>query len=649
MGDEKQARLGELLIQEGLLNSLQLQKALQIQKESRLPHQLGEVLSDLGFVPRRRLATVLRKFRKGTLIGQMFVQASLLSEEQLEEALRQHGATGKRLGEVVVELGFASDERVSEVLSRQLNLPFIVPDARKVDRNIFRRVPPGFIQSQCVIPMFEKDGMVTVVGAEPLSDNEMEHLRSAVGGKVTFAIGPPVAIRRVIDKLLAEQSIIDFSIVVEEPTTLAEERLEITEQKALYVRSADQIKDVLDYILFDAHERRASDIHFEALEDKIRVRYRIDGVLVPKIDLPHKFLRPLLNRIKGISKMELLGLPRNQEGRLAARIAGLEVDIRVSVFNSLYGESVTMKLFSHDTDIVRLGRIGMPSRMLERFREILRYPSGVLFLTGASDSGKTTTLYASIDFLNDNTRKIVTMESPVERTLPNVMQSRIDQADEAALGIIFGEIIRQDPDVIVVGDVRGSSLARALMEAALSGHKIIATLNSEDAVSAIFRLMEMGLPPHELGSSLSFILSERLVRKVCPNCKESVVPEQSVTLRFPFRNFEPDDYDFISGRGCVDCTNTGFSGRVGIFELLTVNETIRHLIGEKAVGSAIRRTAREETAFVPLRADGFLKAIQGLTTLDEVLRVCPYTWDPGLEDTSVEDAQDILGTFTPEA
>jgi len=637
----REAKIGELLLRESLLTPFQLQKALQIQKESRERCRLGEVISRLGYISRKRLAGILRKYHKGILMGQLLLDAGLITEEKLDIALAKQAESGKRLGEVLLELGFVMEGDLAKTLAQQLNLPYILPDARTVDRNVFRRVPPGFAESQAVIPMYEKNGVVTVVGAEPLPEAEMDHLRSAVGAKVQFAIGPASAVKSAIERLLAEQSILDFSPVIEEEPSV-EERVEISERRSLRLGGPDQTKDILDFLLFDAYERKASDVHIEALPDKLRVRYRIDGVLVPKIELPRGLLRGFLNRLKSIARLETMGRPKNQEGYFAARIGGQNVDMRVSVFNALHGENVTIKMYRQLT-VFNLDRLGIPPATLEHFKEMLKYPAGVIVLAGTGDSGKTTTLYASIEHLNDGTRKIVTMESPVERTLSDVVQTRIDNLDEAGVRDAFEEVLHQDPDIIVVGDIRGRSVAAAIMEEALAGQKVIATLNASNSVAALYRLLKMGVEPHLLASSVSMVLSQRLVRVLCEHCREMTVPESRVLDRFEFKDFSPDDYEFFASRGCEECGNAGYKGRTGIFELLLIRESVRRLIADGAAISSVLSTAVKEAQFVPMKADGFLKALDGKTTLDEVLRVCPSGVGAELGNYSIDMARRLLG------
>jgi len=636
-------RIGELLVKDGDLTPFQLQKALQIQKESRERVLLGEIAARCGYVHRKRLGRTLRKYRKGILVGKALIDAGWISDENVDFALARQADSGRKLGDILVKNGYVSERHLAEAIAEQLNLPFIIPDPRIVDPKVFRKLPPSFIRNQSVVLMSEKQGVVTAVSAEPLSEAEKDQLRSAVGSDIRFAIGPKSMVTNAIEKLLARQTIVRLSDTMEEEKAPDERRTVISEMKEIRLRKQHRVSDILDFIIYDAYERNASDINIEPDSDTLRIRFRLDGVLVHMMDLPKNLMRRLLARIKSISGLDVTGVPRNQEGRINATIAGDNVDIRVSIVNALCGENITLCLLAHQKGRLSLDRLGMHPMILQSFREVLDFPSGVILFTGPANCGKTATLYAALDYLNDGSYKIVTMENPIERTLPGVVQTRIDFQDDKAVERAFKEMLHQNPDILVVGDIRGGAVARLVMESALAGQKVFATLNATDSARAVMRLLSMGVSPYLLASSVSGILSQRLVRVLCEKCWESTVPESNMLNRFNFRGFSPDDYEFFTAKGCPECANMGFKGQSGIFEFMIISETIRRLISEEAPGTEIAAAASGASQFIPLKADGFLKALECKTSLDEVLRASPFGLESDLSQYSVETLKEALG------
>ncbi len=389
------------------------------------------------------------------------------------------------------------------------------------------------------------------------------------------------------------------------------------------VVAKDNAVAIFNFIVFSAVKERASDIHIEPFESKVRVRYRVDGVLRHVTDLPKSISSALTTRVKALSGLDIAERRRHQDGRIEARVGNKDTDLRVSTYAALWGENVVIRILNRETSLVGLGKLGLSPFNLNRYTRILSYPAGIMLITGPTGSGKTTTLYASLIHLNDGSTKIITVEDPVEYTIEGVVQGKLDSRPDLSYEDFIKSMMRQDPDVIMIGEIRDEAGAAAAIQASLTGHKVFTSFHTDDTVAAILRLMNMGIEPFLISSTIIGIMSQRLARTLCPFCKRPAPVDESITKTFTSitQGISYGDYEFYGPVGCPECNNIGFKGRTGIHELLEINEPVREAILARKTASQIRLTARESAHFISMAEDGFYKAAKGITTLQEVLRV----------------------------
>ncbi len=380
---------------------------------------------------------------------------------------------------------------------------------------------------------------------------------------------------------------------------------------------------MLNAIIFSAVKERASDIHIEPLEGKVSIRYRIDGVLRRKADLPKSVSAALTTRVKALSGLDVAERRRHQDGRIEARIADSDIDLRVSTYAALWGENVVIRILNRETALVGINELGLSPINLDLYLKILAYPAGIILVTGPTGCGKTTTLYASLMRLRETGIKIITVEDPVEYTVEGVVQGRLDSRPDLTYEDFIKSMMRQDPDVIMIGEIRDEAGAAASVQAALTGHKVLTSFHTDDTASALLRLMDMNIQPFLISSSLVGIMAQRLVRTLCPFCKEPTTPDSATMKAFTSINAEGPygTHTFYRAVGCPECADTGYKGRTGVHELLEINEPVKEVIVAQKTSSQIRLTARKSAHMVSMAEDGFYKAAQGITTLEEVLRL----------------------------
>ncbi|MFC1770231.1 GspE/PulE family protein, partial [Nitrospirota bacterium] len=379
----------------------------------------------------------------------------------------------------------------------------------------------------------------------------------------------------------------------------------------------------------------ASDIHIEPQESKVRVRYRVDGILQHKTDLPSSMAAPLAARIKVICKLDIAEKRRHQDGRIEARVLNKEFDLRVSTYASMWGESIVIRVLSR-SNAIDLNVLGFTPHHLSIFKTILERPSGIILVTGPTGSGKTTTLYSSVAYLNEQNKKIITAEDPIEYTIDGITQGQLERKLDQTYTDFLKSMLRQDPDVLMIGEVRDKVAAEAVVEAALTGHKVLTTFHTDDTTGALLRLLDMGVETFLISSTVVSIIAQRLVRHLCPKCKKQYEPDEEVLSHYKLLRFNLDELTLYEPKGCLHCKYTGYKGRIAIHEILKLNDAIRDAILQRQTSHQIRGTARKKGNLISMREDGFYKAAQGLTSLEEVVRITarnevdeqlPRTWD----------------------
>lgn len=612
----EKVKIGSLLVSEGYLTQSQLDEVLSYQKKAREYLPVGRLCVELDFLSEAELSRIIKTHKYKLYLGELLVNMSLITQSQLDQVLKEQKGSDKRIGKLLLEVGLISEKQLVQALSIQLGIPKIIPDINLIDRDLALQANEAFLRRVVAAPAFKEGDTVTVIMADPLSESTINDFKSLFRCQIQPAIGTLSGIMELLDKLFQK---IEFS---DHKTAYTEEK------KVLVIGDVDNSKgrmhkivNVVDYIISTAIAEGASDIHIEPQSGRIRVRYRIDGILLHKTDLPKELAPQLVSRVKALCSMDLAERRRHQDGRLEARILGKEVDLRISIYASVYGESLVIRVLHRSTELVNIDKLGFSPLNFARFKRLLDYPTGLILVTGPTGSGKTTTLYASLSYLNKTDKKIITVEDPVEYTMDGIVQGKLNRKIDLNYVDFLKAMMRQDPDVIMVGEIRDQVAAEATIQIALTGHKVFTTFHTDDTTGALLRLMDMGVETFLISSTVVSVLSQRLVRTLCPHCKEPYIPDKSFFEPFHLNAVNPNKYFFHRPTGCVHCNDTGYKGRTAIHELLMVNDAIRDAILSRNTSGQIRSAARQATKLISMREDGFYKASKGITTLEEVLRV----------------------------
>ncbi len=563
--------------------------------------------------------------KKIRLIGKILLDNNRVTAEQLQEALLQQQSSGVRLGQILVRKGYTVESAVIEAVAEQYGfmcreiLDFKDPD------ELFRPVPTNFLKSNRIVPYDSTGGKIRV------AINDISQLQSVDDLKMIFRNYP-------IEMVISSESEIlrvintHFETAQAETTNEIIENLEESDFEILSKTSAETadllettsdapIIKLVNTIIRQAVHERASDIHFEVYEKDIIVRFRIDGVLYRMFTPPKKFQDSITSRIKIMANLNIAENRLPQDGRIQVKIGGKEIDIRVSLFPTYYGERIVLRLLNKSDMNFELSNIGFSENNLAAFNKLIEMTHGILLVTGPTGSGKSTTLYSVLTRLNNEDVNILTVEDPIEYQLHGISQMQI----KPKIGLTFAaglkSILRQDPDIVMIGEIRDLETAEIAVQSALTGHRVFSTLHTNDAPSGITRLVDMGIEPYLITSAVNAFLAQRLARKICPACIEPYKATQQELSRAGITKNMLNKGNLFRGKGCEACLNTGYSGRIGIFELLTVSDSIKKLIMTGADSTTIKEQALKE-GMITLLQDGINKVISGVTTLDEVLRVC---------------------------
>ncbi len=544
-----------------------------------------------------------------------------LDDEALAGALRRQSVleVHRRIGRLLVEESRVSEEEVMRALSEQGELPYLQRiDPDRLDRNLVKDIPLQFLKKRCILPVLDGEGGVLIVTSDPLDVESFDSLSNILGSGCRRALCLPDAIEEAISRYFYQHAGVEEESDAEQGDEGAP-RVELsTDEQAedlLNLSATAPVIKMVNSMFFQAARSRASDIHLEYFEDDIRVRLRIDGVLHDLQRLPLQHASALVSRLKVMANLDIAEKRLPQDGRCKIKIGEDEIDVRLSVIPTSRGERVVLRLLDKSTARLDLGELGFSAPVAARFRALVRSPHGIIPVTGPTGSGKTTTLYSSLRELNTEERNILTVEDPIEYELPGVGQMQIRPRIDLTFANCLRHLLRHDPDVIMVGEIRDPETADMAIRAALTGHMVFSTLHTNDSATAITRLLDMGVEPYLVSSSILAILAQRLVRVICPNCRtETPVDEQA---RFALRIPEGMVW---TGQGCPECLHTGFRGRISIGEFLEINETIRDLIMNRASAEHIKRAAIAG-GMKTLREDGLDKVRNGITTPEEVIRV----------------------------
>jgi general secretion pathway protein E len=556
------------------------------------------------------------------LLGEILKDRHLLADEDIAKALQLQQQRHEKIGRLLVELGFVSEKDVLEALQEQLGIPMLsahqIPEL-PLDLENFS---PRFMRQTACLPIARQDGELTVAMADPLDRATIESIELFAGFRVRPVLAPEGEVLDSIEKLYGAGTTSMGRLIenMEGELDRDDEELENIEHLKDMASEVPVIR-LVNMLISRAVEQRASDIHIEPFEKDLKVRYRIDGILY-NVETPPKALKAaIISRVKLMSKLNIAERRLPQDGRIKLRVLGKEVDLRVSTLPTMYGESVVMRILDKsDSSRINLRALGFPERELKLVEEITSRPHGIFLVTGPTGSGKTTTLYSALLRINQPDKKIITIEDPVEYQMDGVNQIQVNPQIGLTFASGLRSIVRQDPDVIMIGEIRDLETAEIAIRSSLTGHLVFSTLHTNDAPSAITRLIDMGVEDYLLASSLLGVLAQRLIREICNECKKPYTIETKVLRAHGFDGMADGEVTLHRGEGCEACGFTGYTGRVGIFELMLVDDAIRRLIVSKEDANVIAAKAREQ-GMVTLREDGWRKAREGVTTLDEVLRV----------------------------
>jgi general secretion pathway protein E len=552
-------------------------------------------------------------------LGQILAEAGTISAESLDAAVERCRRTGERTGEALIAMSACNRHDVLAALALQQGLPFMFGEEMPSALPVLRNLSPKYLRQYTVCPVALDGSTLTVATADPTNPLVADDLRQTLGLNIKLAVAPADAILEAIERTYgagastALQKIVD-GIAPTDGDGEASEDVTVLRDMAFEA----PVVRLVNLLIEEAVRSEASDIHIEPFEDTLRIRYRIDGILYDQESPPRRLQAALTSRIKIMAEMNIAERRLPQDGRIRVTLSGRRVDIRVSTVPTVHGESIVMRLLDRSSVFLPFDRLGFEEATAAAFDRLIRRPHGILLVTGPTGSGKTTTLYAALDKINGSDKKIITVEDPVEYQLKGVNQIPVRPKIGLSFASGLRHIVRQDPDVIMVGEIRDLETAEIAIQAALTGHLVFSTLHTNDAPGAVTRLEDMGAEPYLVSSVLDGVLAQRLVRRICSQCRTPHAPDPADLLAIGIT--DAAGVSLFRGAGCEGCRGTGYRGRTGIYELLVVTEELRSLILKKAPTGAIRRLAQAH-GMVTLREDGWVKARKGITTIDEILRV----------------------------
>jgi type IV pilus assembly protein PilB len=563
-------------------------------------------------------------------LGELLTKASLISQDQLKEALRVQKETGGKLGETLIKLNFVSEEDITECLSQQFGVPSINLQHFEIDAGVIKLIPGDVARKYNILPVNKTGATITIAMADPTNVFAMDDIKFMTGYNVEPVVASELGIKAAIDSYYGTTSSLELKKVMEDLQTQESADLEVLEEDeemdvSALADSAEEapVVKLCNLILTDAIKRGASDIHIEPYEKEYRVRFRIDGILYEIMNPPLKLKDAMTSRMKILAKLDISEKRLPQDGRIKLKIKledkNKELDFRVSVLPTLFGEKIVMRLLDKDNLRLDMTKLGFEQESLTRFEEAIFKPWGMVLVTGPTGSGKTNTLYSALSKVNSPEVNIMTAEDPVEFNLPGINQVQMKEQIGLNFAATLRSFLRQDPNIILVGEIRDFETAEIAIKAALTGHLVLSTLHTNDAPSTINRLMNMGIEPFLVATATQLIAAQRLVRRICNNCKEVVDMTPQAVANLGYKKDEVGTFTIYKGRGCEKCNNTGYKGRVGLIEVMVIDDDIRDLILAGGTAIDIKKKAIEN-GMITLRRSGLIKIKDGMTTVEEVVR-----------------------------
>lgn len=603
----KYGELVAILMASGVVQEKDIKYAERIRDKLSSPQPLLNILKDLGLVNDDKVREIIRDTKHSIRLGDLLVELGYLTTDDLTAAfnIQQDSENELKIGEILVKYNFIDGRQIDRILSIQLGYPLVQPTIAMVDRELIGQVPLKTIVKHQFLPIRNSEGVLLIAFNDPTDSEALLAAKRLFGEKTTPAVAD-------------EKALTDTIRILENAG----------KSEAMDVDSKSVV-GIVNATIMAAIQEDASDIHIEPMGDKIQIRFRIDGVLSHQGDYPGDMMLQISSRLKIMCEADIAEKRRHQDGRILFEYKDGQIDIRVSFYVTIHGEKIVMRLLKQKEELLDINSIGMAPRMLSRFLEEAVYqPTGVLLVTGPTGSGKTSTVYSCLQHIKNPQISIITAEDPVEYVMDGIAQCSIDATINRTFEETLRHIVRQDPDVIMIGEIRDKFSADMAMQAALTGHKVISTFHTEDSIGGLIRLLNMDIAPFLVSSTVVSVLAQRLLRKVCPSCATPTQLSSSQLQRLGCGLNDLSGGNFVRGRGCNDCRQTGYKGRLGVFELLVLDPLVRDAILDHKTSYEIRAIGIEHAGLITLLEDGLVKAAAGLTTVDEVLRCLPKLSPP---------------------
>ena len=555
-------------------------------------------------------------------LGQILVDLGYLNDDQLWDILEeQKQSPGEIIGQVAVRMGMVTQEQVTEALAEQWGMPVINLAETNIPAPVLEIVPETMADIYKIMPVSLKDNVLTVAMGDPQNVAALDDLRNFLGHEVRGAVSSQPEVEEAIARHYSErdETIGDVinDLTIDDDLEQGVRGYDLASEEEL--SDAAPIKKLLNMVILLAIRDQASDIHLEPFEDEFKIRVRADGVLYEMVPPPRHLANAIVSRIKVMADLDIAERRMPQDGRIELNVGGNPVDLRVSVMPTLFGEAVVMRVLDRTVVALDLNKIGMDVSILNRFRSLIKAPNGILLVTGPTGSGKTTTLYSALNELNNTETKIITSEDPIEYDIEGIIQVPVNPDVGVTFANVLRAILRHDPDKILVGEIRDYETGEIAVQSALTGHLVFSTLHTNDAPTAITRLRDMGVPAFLITATVEAILAQRLVRRICSECRTEFEPSDELLMELQLPLETARKYKFYYGKGCSRCNNSGYKGRIGLYELLTVTDEIRDSIAAEQSADEIRDVARSQ-GMTTLREAGLKLIFDGLTTIDEVVR-----------------------------
>jgi type IV pilus assembly protein PilB len=555
-------------------------------------------------------------------VADLLLEQRLLQPSQIEDVLEEANLNGKSLGQTIIDNGFVDERGFYQMIADGLGMEFVDLGTAEVPPETLRTIPSGLARLHRALPLAANEHGISVALVDPFDLRAAEDLRFALGKDVYVVVAPTAQIEERIKRYYGTDtsSMEDILKQLGETGDLLELRGDEAAMSQVEAEAnATPIIRFVDLILFQAIQDRASDIHFEPFENEFKIRYRVDGALYEMAPPPRHLALPVISRVKVMANMNIAERRLPQDGRIQKNVAGRMIDMRVSTLPTQFGESVVLRVLDRSTVNLDLESLGMPDYIFDYIIDVINRPNGIFIVTGPTGSGKTTTLYSCLRKINTIDAKLLTAEEPVEYDLEGVVQVPVNESIGLSFARVLRAFLRQDPDRIMVGETRDIETAQIAIQASLTGHLVFTTLHTNDSPGAVTRLIDMGVEPFLISSTLEAVLGQRLLRSICSNCRATYQPSQSLLDQLQLTRHDIGEKNFFYGKGCDVCNNTGYKGRIGIYELLKMTDPVRELINERAPSVRLKQKAME-LGMVTLRQDGLRSIFEGTTTIEEVLK-----------------------------